>query len=214
MNEQIASGGIEADPGHPPGDSPASEADKPNVDPTAYKEALLRETREELQKADNKASILLAASGIVFTAVLTAATTIGWDPDRLSVKTARTTLWLAIGLVAIGVVLIAAAVKPRLRIRSGTHEEIDYFGDVEAYWPRWWQFRDRKNQLAESRQRFAQALSSGHQRQRYRERIDDQIWTLSHIAFRKYQLISYGLFSYGAALAAGIVTLVLEKNWL
>jgi len=206
--------GTETGPGHSRVDPPASDAGISEADPTAYKEALLRETREELQKADNKASILLAASGIVFAAVLTAATTIGWDPDRLTVPTARITLWVAIGLITVGIVLIAAAVKPRLRIESATHEEIDYFGDVEAYWPRWWQFRGRQKQIADARQRFVHALSSGHQRQRYRERVDDQIWTLSHIAFRKYQLISYGFYSYAAALAAGIVTLVLEKRWL
>lgn len=63
------------------------------------KEAILSETREELAKADAKASILLAASGIVFAALLAGGSASSWYPDKLSCHTARSFAWAAVVLL-------------------------------------------------------------------------------------------------------------------
>lgn len=75
------------------------------------------------------------------------------------------------------------------------------------------------NQVAhealESRRReLPAALKKTSSEREYSERLDDQIWTLSHIAYRKYRLVSIGMWLYAAAIAAALVALVLEKQWL
>ena len=105
--------------------------------PADYKEALLRETREEKPaKADAKASILLAASGIAYAALLTVGSASTWYPDALRDHTAALCTWAALGLSLAGIVFVAAAVKPRLRAKRPPREKPEYYGDVEAFWPR------------------------------------------------------------------------------
>ena len=48
----------------------------------------------------------------------------------------------------------------------------------------------------------------------YANRLDDQIWTLSHIAYRKYRRLLIGIWCDGVAVGAGLVALILEKRWL
>jgi hypothetical protein len=175
--------------------------------PTDYKEALLRETREELARADTKASILLAASGIAFAALFK-------DPDKLSQHTARTLTWIALGLTLGGICFVAAAVKPRLRAKHDKSPTPHYFGDVEAYRPPWWHLWRRRRRLREARERFGEELAEAATPTEYEERLTAQVWVLSHIAFRKYRLVSIGIWWYAAALGVGLAALVVEKEWL
>jgi hypothetical protein len=181
---------------------------------TRYRDSLLSETREELAKADAKASILLAASGIAFAALLTAGSTASWYPDKLSCHSARVLAWVAVTLTFVGIVFVGAAVKPRLRAKRPHRGNPHYFGDVEAYWPRWWQLGSRKKLRESRRRQFAAALERTSSEREQNERLDDQIWILSHIAYRKYRLVSIGMWLYTAAAAAALVALVLEKRWL
>jgi hypothetical protein len=171
-----------------------------------YKEALLRETREELAKADTKASILLAASSIAFAALLE-------DPDKLLQDDARRLAW-ALALALAGICFVGAAVKPRLRATDVEAPTPHYFGDVEAYRPLPLRFWQRRQQVEAARARFAIELEAAASGSEYEERLTDQIWHLSHIAFRKYRLVSIGMWLYSAALVVGIIALVVEKEWL
>lgn len=172
-----------------------------------YKETLLRETREELAKADTKASILLAASSIAFAALLT-------DPDKLSHHAARTLSWVALALTLTGICLIGAAVKPRLRAKHSKTPTPHYFGDVDAYRPSWRQVFDRRKRMETSRELFGKELEeAASQTSEYEERLTDQIWHLSHIAYRKYRLVSIGMWLYSSALVVALVALVVEKEW-
>ncbi len=180
---------------------------------TQYKDALLRETREELAKADGKASILLAASGIAFTALLTGATTSGWDPDKLLCHTARILTWSAIAVALLGGTFLGAAVKPRLRPEDDPPARPHYFGDVAAFGPSRWEMRKRKAKLAAGRLRFENALDSLDQTDSS-ARTTDQIWQLSHVARRKYWLVSAGIWAYAVAVIVTVIAVVLEKQWL
>jgi hypothetical protein len=175
--------------------------------PITYKETLLRETREELARADTKASILLAASSIAFAAFLT-------DPDKLSEHSARTLTWIALALTLAGISFIAAAVKPRLRTEHDENPKPHYFGDVEAYRPSWRQIRGRRRELEAARALFGKELADAATATEYEERLTDQVWHLSHIAYRKYRLVSVGMWLYAAALVVALAALVVEKEWL
>ena len=174
--------------------------------PIAYKESLLRETREELARADTKASILLAASGIALAALFK-------DPDKLTDARSRTLTWVALALTLAGILFLGAAVKPRLRAKHSKTPMPHYFGDVEAYRPSWWRVWRRRRRLEQARERFGKELEDAATAE-YEERLTDQVWVLSHIAYRKYRLVSIGIWWYSAALLVGLAALILEKEWL
>jgi hypothetical protein len=177
------------------------------TDASTYKETLLRETREELARADTKASILLGASAIAFGALFK-------DPDKLNHHTPRTLGWIALALTLVGICFVAAAVKPRLRAKHAKSPRPHYFGDVEAYRPPWGQIWRRRRHLEKARRRFGTELAEAATAAEYEERLTDQIWHLSHIAYRKYRFVSIGMWWYAAGLLVGLAALVLEKEWL
>jgi hypothetical protein len=181
--------------------------------PDQYRNDLLRETRDELAKADAKASILLAASGIAASAFVTVGNGGTWYPENLADHVARVFAWAAIGLTLAGIVTVGMAVKPRMRARHDVIGPPHYFGDVEGYRPPWWKIRARATKLRTQRTKFRNDLESTSMPE-LRERVDDQIWTLSHIAYRKYWLVSLGMRLYGLALLAGLVAFLTEKQWL
>lgn len=125
-----------------------------------YREALLAETREELQKADAKASILLAATGIAFSALLAAAGAGTWSPEKLHHGDARLAIWCSLALALAGVCILGGAVIPRLRARTMDREKLHYFGNVRAFWPTLWPLRHRKQRRDEGRLAFETALKN------------------------------------------------------
>jgi hypothetical protein len=181
---------------------------------TDFKKTFLGETREELARADAKASILLAASGITFAALFAVGKDSRWYPGGLTDGAARVSAWVAVGLTLLGIGFVAMAVKPRLRAQRPEPGAPHYFADVEAYWPRWWHVLGRKKAVEAGRRDFGLALKAMSQESDFSERLDDQIWALSHIAYRKYRFVSLGIWLYGLAAAAGVVAFLLEKKWV
>ncbi|MEA2676619.1 MAG: hypothetical protein QOJ81_760 [Chloroflexota bacterium] len=96
-----------------------------------YTERLLTETREELVRADTKASLLFAVSGVLLAAFLAGVINGEWTPGDLD-KWATGVFALGAVLYLIAVVALGSAVWPRV-----THKEAkrsaDYFGDIVAY---------------------------------------------------------------------------------
>jgi hypothetical protein len=175
-----------------------------------YKEALLGETREELAKADAKASILLAATGVAFGALLTAIGNGAWAPGRVQHGDARLTVWISMAFALIGIFLLGSAVKPRLRSRAMGREQLHYFGNVRSYWPSvalW----NRRSRLDEGRTAFDEALKLAANDANYEARLDDQLWFLGRTAFRKYRLISLGLWMLSGAVILALLALLLER---
>ena len=120
-----------------------------------YKESLLQETREEPGKADAKASILLAASGIGAAALLTVGTTATWYPGHLRHSPAPVFAWLAVGLALAGILFLGLAVKPRLNPSPRKGQPPHYFGDVDEYYPKWWRRKSRDELLQRGREQYA-----------------------------------------------------------
>lgn len=178
------------------------------------REALLRETREELAKADVKASILLAASGIALSALLTAGDKAPWYPDHLTEVNARRCAWAAAALMIVGMLFVGAAVKPRLRAKHGTTPVVHYFGDVEAFRPPWWRLWRRDAEVDEARDRFGASLLNLTDPEAAHARLVDQIWTLSHIAYRKYRFVGFGIWAFAGALGLSLAALFIEKQWV
>ncbi|MGW2423645.1 Pycsar system effector family protein [Streptomyces sp. NPDC001709] len=99
--------------------------------PHPASERLLTELREEIARADTKASVLVAALGMtagVFTGLVAGK---NWSPGRLSAP--GTGLWWA-GATALALSLVALLFAVLPRFRSGTWAEgrpLCYFGDIQ-----------------------------------------------------------------------------------
>jgi MFS family permease len=178
------------------------------VDPTStYLADLLAETREELTRADSKAALLLAASGVVIGALLAGLFGSKWTPFDLDSKI-EWLWWLGVTSAAFGVFSIAAAVYPRIRRNGTTHAGVPaYYGDVAAY---------------ENIDAFRSAIETVP---RPKERLIDQVFVLSGIVQRKYVLLRRGLRCLLLAILActaavminiplGRLCLILPSGWL
>jgi hypothetical protein len=71
-------------------------------------EALLMECREELERIDLKASILLSVCSLALAALIHAAAYLHWDPRELGPP--QWTLWSDMGIGGAAIVVMAAAV--------------------------------------------------------------------------------------------------------
>src|SRR5919107_1698707 len=91
-------------------------------------EVLLRESREELERIDLKASILLSVCSLALAALVHAAAYLHWDPRDLVVF--QWFLWSGMVLGGFALVALAAAVWPRL---GHGGEGITYFGHVARF---------------------------------------------------------------------------------
>ena len=96
---------------------------------------LLAESREELARADGKASMLLSALGVIVGVIAAALLAGDWSLDRLD-HPYRIIWWVGLGLTAAGSLALCLAVWPRLRHRlpgpSATYfDEIALLGSVE-----------------------------------------------------------------------------------
>jgi len=154
-----------------------------------YTERLLAETREELTRADAKASILFAAFGVVVAAVLAGIVSGDWAPADLA-QLATVVFWLGTGAAVVSFVALAYTLWPRIE-----HEDlkvpISYFGHVRAY---------RKADRAALRQ----ALERGSQND---DRTIEQLAVISDIVHAKFVGIRCAivLFGVGSLLCTAAV---------
>jgi MFS family permease len=159
---------------------------------TSYLEDLLDDTREELARADSKAALLLAATGVVVGALLAGLFAGKWTPFDLGIRI-EWLWWLGVCAAAAGIFAIAGAVYPRLRPRGAPPPPgaPTYFGDVTTY-----------KDIDAFRRAIEQAPNP-------KERLIDQTFVLSRIAWRKYVLLRLGLrLLLLAILACGIAVLI------
>lgn len=105
-------------------------AGTPAPDTAALAAAMLAEVRDEIDRADQKASLLIGSLGIAFTILLSGMIGGDWTPGTLSPFGA--TVWV-LGVVAAGasVVAAAAAVWPRLSRGPGPGA-ITYWGQIRG----------------------------------------------------------------------------------
>jgi len=159
----------------------------------SYLKELLAETREELNRVDSKAALLLAGSGVIIGALLAGLFGGRWTPFELNSKI-EWLWWLGIALAAAGVFSIAAAVYPTIHTsevpRPGTPS---YYGDVAAY----------KDVDA-----FRRSLEEKPPEPR--DRLIDQTFVLSNVVRRKYVLLRRGLRCLLLAIITCVASVVIN----
>jgi pycsar effector protein len=158
-----------------------------------YATSLLSGAREEIDRADAKASILLAASGVAAGALVAGLAAGTWTPLKLQAAI-QWVWWLGVAESAMGICCLALAVYPRERKNdSGVPWTVLYYGDVLAY--------RTTAQLVAALNRSAETKI---------ERIADQLRHVSWIVDHKYRLIRWGM--RGLFLAAVTIVAALVIN--
>lgn len=135
---------------------------------------LLREAREELIRADNKAQILLAAVGVIIGVLLGGVIAGDWQPSTLSCM-GETLWWLGVVAAAAGISLLVAAITPRPG--SGDPSRATYFLDFAGM-----------NEPADAIRAINAQAPRG-------DRTVQQLIAVSTIARRKYVLIQWALLA-------------------
>lgn len=155
----------------------------------AYIAGMLRETREELVRADNKASILLASGGVILGAILAGILSGDWQPANLD-RGATEVFWLGAALFVGALIAVGYSIWPRLK-----HDEAQgaafYFGDVREIGQR-------------SRSALREALKRGAETP---ERATEQLLVISDTAWTKMMGIRTALVlaPLGLAICVGAV---------
>ncbi|MDH2429093.1 Pycsar system effector family protein [Sphaerisporangium sp. TRM90804] len=159
----------------------------------AYAVRLLTETREEVNKADAKAQVLLGVVGIAIGAVAGGLAAGNWSPFDLA--NAVEWLWWAGAVAALAsLACLGGAVYPRTgRSDVKDPEIVAYYGDVTRF-------------------RTLEALTDALLVASVPDlpRIADQVRRMSGIVDRKYRLIRWGFWLLSAAIAATVLPLVID----
>ncbi len=174
-------------------DSAASDGKPANDDRAALVESLLSDTREELSRADGKASILLSAVGVVVSVLLAGAISRDWNPTRLASFEWLWWLGTLSGTAAIGA--LGAAVWPRVE-HPANKEKLTYFGHVASF--------NNVNDLSAALDRRVSTAPS-------QDRPIDQLYTVSKIVDNKYRRVRWGIGLFGAALLLCTAAVALDQ---
>lgn len=155
----------------------------------AYLRRLLEETREEVTRADTKASIVLAGAAVVVGVLLTGLVTgdVSIEGDRWYIGALA---WVAGGLLVGGVTVLGSAVYPRTGDPHTGHAR--WFAEIERY-------KDNDEALIQAVQTdHADGLRDLHQARK-----------LAEIVGKKYRLTKFGMWLLGTGfIAAGLATLL------
>jgi hypothetical protein len=164
-----------------------------------YATSLLSNAREEIDRADAKASILLAASGVAIGALLAGLIAGSWSPLKLQAAI-QWAWWLGMAESAIGIWCLALAIYPRERKNdTATPSIVVYYGDVLTY--------STTAGLVAALNRSAETNI---------ERVADQLRNICWIANKKYRLLRWGmqgLFLATATIAAAVLVNLLLLSY-
>ncbi len=146
---------------------------------------ILLEAREELDRADQKASILLAAVGVTVGAILAGLIPARWSPHTLGWPL-EAVWWVGLAFVVGGVASLILAIFPRLGVSSKPEAMFSY-GDA-----------CRMETPAAVRECLIKTAE--HEL----DRTVDQVFVVSRIVRRKYLLIrvAMGMMVVGSSLVA------------
>ncbi|WP_371555286.1 DUF5706 domain-containing protein [Streptomyces longwoodensis] len=161
-------------------------------DVSRYATSLLATTREEVLRADGKASLLLATAGIALGAIVSAILSGDWTPFELA-NSVEWIWWIGVGASVFGVVLLGCAVHPRVnRGHDAPDYLVAYFGDIAG--------RPR----AELEQRIRDTLREA------KEAPIDQLYRVANIAHKKYRLIRVALWALAISMVLCPSSLILN----
>ena len=162
-----------------------------------YAAELLTQAREELNRVDTKASILLATVGVTLGAVVGGLATRGWSPFRLQLATA-VVWWAGVAAVSVGIMSLLAAVYPRHRQQvtpsaGGPHGYVGYYADVATY---------------SSTAEVTKAIRRSARRDL--DLMAEQLLQVSQIVDRKYRLLGWGVWLLVGGVASTAAALLLN----
>jgi pycsar effector protein len=149
-----------------------------------YAATLLGEARDELTRADNKASLLLAAAGVAAGAVAAGMVSSGWTPERLQFPWSLAWFTGAVFGLA-GIATLVVAVYPRTKRGRDDEAELFYFGHAAR-------IKTPEDLAAELKR------SSEHTF----ERSADQLWRVSQVVATKYALVRVAIWLLGLGALA------------
>ncbi|WP_214412204.1 Pycsar system effector family protein [Sphaerisporangium fuscum] len=159
----------------------------------AYATRLLAETREEVNKADAKAQVLLGIAGVGLGAVTGGLIAGSWTPFRLA-DSVEWLWWTGAVAALASLACLAGAVYPRTGVSEiGDPRTVAYYGDVVRL--------DSVQALVNALVRTARPDLRG---------VADQVRRLSRIVDRKYRLIRWGFWLLSAAVGSTIVSVLLD----
>jgi len=153
---------------------------------------MLEEAREDVKHADQKASVLLAALGIGFGAVVGGQLTAGWDSSSLS-ACGQVVWWSGVVVAILAVAVSALAVWPRYKLDDRPKYGVTYWGHAAA-------FEDPHQLQAALDEQEVTSMA----------RVSHQLWSLSRVVLKKYRFVRAALVLAGSsglllAIAAIIV---------
>jgi hypothetical protein len=175
----------------------AEERQAAEDDACAYGTQLLREAREELNRADSKSQVLLGIVGIGLGAVTGGLLSGNWSPFALS-NAIEWLWWVGAAAALASVVVLAGAVYPRLDRRK-IHGAAMYYADILHL---------------DSPATVTRALIRSSELDL--ERVADQLYRVSHIVGQKYRLIRWGFWlllgGMTATVSAALINVVLTGS--
>jgi hypothetical protein len=151
------------------------------IDDFSIEADLLSEARTEVANADHKASVVLAALGIGFSAIMGGVFASNWRPSDLSDR-GQTFWWFGAVCVSLSLISAATAVWPRTGEKT-SNGPIYYWGQVA-----------QTKSIAELCKRFEADPPDPA------KRTTHQLYHLSHLVQRKYWWIRSAI-GFGAAAA-------------
>ncbi len=153
-------------------------------------EALLGEARDELERIDLKASILLSVCSLGLAALVHAAAYLHWDPREL--VGFQWFLWAGITFGGAALVALAGAVWPRLG--HSEEEGITYFGHIARF-----------EGLKELSSALNQEVSTNPSRT---DHAAKRLLAMSRIVYDKYRYIRWGMVLFGISMLLCTVTAI------
>ncbi|WP_395640958.1 Pycsar system effector family protein [Pseudolysinimonas sp.] len=146
---------------------------------------MLAEAREDLSRADQKASLLLAAVGVGFGAVLGGQFAGDWSPSALS-DWGQIAWWVGVLAAIVSVACSALAVWPRFPRDGAPLYGITYWGHMA-------QFDDADALRTALADQTTDTIT----------RVSHQLFNLSKVVLWKYRFVRYALVA--AAAAGGLL---------
>lgn len=153
---------------------------------------LLQRTSGEAERADTKASILLAGILAMIGGVSALLSGTKWNPLAQPMLV-QIPWWVAVVAATVGLVCLGSAVYPRAHRASPQRSALGYFGDIVAL-PSVDALRLRLRLRATSHDELDAAV--------------DQLWQLSHIVGTKYRLIRWAIHGFSFSLLLLLIVLV------
>jgi hypothetical protein len=161
----------------------------------------LAETREELSRADTKASILLSALAVVTGVLLNAIAAGNWSPGRFSVALAQGLWWIGIAVGILSGLSLVTAIWPRTKHPNSA--AVEYFGHVSRF------HRSRLGRREERLKDYYDAVALACS-DPVRRRLG-QIWVLSKLLHLKYTAIRWALVLAGLSIVCVGASFIAER---